>query len=310
MKITFLGTGSGAPSRTRNVSSIALQLAQRAALWLFDCGEGTQHQILRTPLRLSQLERIFLTHLHGDHLFGLMGLLASRSLQGSNATPVTLYGPPGLAEYVHCSLQASWTRLGFPLQVETVEPGEVYADEGVRVVAGPLEHRIPTFGYAVIERERPGRFDVQQAQALGIPPGPLYGALKRGETVTLPDGRTIHGAALVGPARPGRKLVYCADTIYTPQAVALARGADVLIHEATFAHTELQRAEEALHATATMAARVAHEAGVGLLILTHISPRYESGSRSRLDELLAEAQAIFPNTCLAHDLWSYEVPQR
>jgi len=310
MRITFLGTGAGAPSRTRNVSSIALQFIQQGRLWLFDCGEGTQQQLLRTPLRLSQLERIFLTHLHGDHLFGLPGLLASRALQTDHATPVTVYGPPGVAEYLQCALTTSQTRLTYPLHLETVGPGVVYTDATVQVVAAPLHHGIATFGYAVIEHDQPGRFQVAQAHALGISPGPLYGRLKRGATITLPDGRTVHGAALVGPKRPGRKVVYCADTSATPTAVALARDADVLIHEATFLQDDLPRAERALHATAALAAGVAQQAGVKRLLLTHISPRYEAAGGSGLDALLAEAQAIFPHTVLAHDLWTYDVPPR
>ncbi|MFL5801582.1 MAG: ribonuclease Z [Roseiflexaceae bacterium] len=310
MRITFLGTGAGAPTRTRNVSSIALQFVQQGRLWLFDCGEGTQQQLLRTPLRLSQLERIFLTHLHGDHLFGMPGLLASRSLQTDRTTPVTVYGPPGVADYVQCALTASQTWLNYPLHVETVEPGVVYTDATVQVVATPLRHGIATFGYAVVEHDQVGRFQVEQAQALGIPPGPLYGRLKRGETITLPDGRTVQGANLVGPRRLGRKVVYCADTSPEPAAVALAREADVLIHEATFLEEDLARAERALHTTAAQAAGIAQQAGVKQLILTHISPRYEATGSSRLEALLAEAQAIFSNTLLAYDLWTYDVPPR
>ena len=161
MKITFLGTSSGAPSRMRNVSSIALQWSHDGSLWLFDCGEGTQHQILRSPLRLSHLERLFFSHLHGDHLFGAPGLLATRSAQAGGVTPVTLYGPPGLAEYIRCSLTLSQTQLGYPIQVETVRQKLVYEDAFVRVECAPLAHRIETFGYAVTEREQSGRFDVE-----------------------------------------------------------------------------------------------------------------------------------------------------
>jgi ribonuclease Z len=309
MRITFLGTSSGTPSRTRNVTSIALQLIQQGSLWLFDCGEATQHQILRSPLRLSQLEKIFITHLHGDHLFGVMGLLASRSLQNGGTTPVTLYGPTGLADYVQAVIETTRTNLAFPVQVETVAPGQIYEDENLRVVCGPLKHRLKAFGYAVIEKDQPGHFQAEQAKALGIPPGPLYGRLKMGETITLEDGRIINGAELVGPTRPGRKVVYCSDTIYTPNSVELARNADVLIHESTYLQEDLDLAERAQHSTATMAAQVAKQAGVKTLILTHFSPRYEAEGGSRLDKMLAEAQAIFPNTLLAYDFWSYEIPR-
>lgn len=308
MKITFLGTSSGAPSRTRNVSSMALQLPQQATLWLFDCGEATQHQILRSPLRLSQLDRIFFTHLHGDHLFGLPGLLASRSMQNGGATPVTLYGPAGLGEYIRVSLEISQSHLGYPIHVEVIKPGLVYEDDHFQVVCAPVRHRIEAYGYAVLEKTQPGQFDVERARALGIPPGPLYGRLKNGETVELPDGRKFDGRDLVGPPRPGRKIVHCGDTIYTPASVELARDADVLIHEATYLQAEAAQAQRGMHSTAVTAAQVAQRANVKMLILTHFSARYEAGPQ--LAELLAEARAIFPNTVLAHDFYSYEAPRR
>ena len=310
MRITFLGTSSGAPSRTRNVTSIALQLPERGVVYLFDCGEGTQHQMLRSPLKPGQLERIFITHLHGDHLFGLIGLLASRSLATGGVTLVTLYGPEGLEEYVRCSVRVSRTHLAYPLEVRTVAPGTVFEDDTLRVICAPMQHGIESYGYAVIEKEQTGRLDVAKAQALGIPAGPLYGRLKNGETVTLPDGRTINGQELVGPPRPGRKIVFTGDTTYTPAAVELARNADLLIHEATYSAEDLPLAERARHATTTMAARVASEADVHTLILTHISPRYESDEGRTPDDLLREARAIFPNTLLAHDFFTYEVPRR
>ena len=310
MKITFLGTSSGTPSRSRNVSSIALSLTDRGTLWLFDCGEGTQHQILRSPLRLSQLERIFFTHLHGDHLFGLIGLLASRSLTAGGTSPVTLHGPPGLDAYVRCCLEVSRTHLGYPLHVETVAaPGLVYEDAGLRVHCAAVEHGILAFGYAVVEKEQTGTFDVAQAQALGVPAGPLYGRLKRGETITLADGRTVNGADLVGPPRRGRTIVFGGDTTYTRNSVELARGADVLVHEATFLQEEQALADRARHSTAAMAARVAREADVQALLLTHFSPRYESEGGSRMEDLLAEARAVFPDTHLARDFFAHEVPR-
>jgi ribonuclease Z len=310
MKLTFLGTSSGTPSRMRNVSSVALQWSHDGSLWLFDCGEGTQHQILRSPLRLSQLERIFFTHLHGDHLFGLPGLLATRSMQEGGVSPVTLYGPPGLSRYVRCSLDVSQTRLGYPYTVTEIRPGSVYEDDVVQVECLPLVHRIETYGYAVQEKAQPGRFDVEQAQALGIPPGPLYGRLKRGETITLDDGRVIEGQTLVAPPRPGRKLVLCGDTVYTPNAVALARDADVLIHEATHVQADRALAERSMHSTALSAAQVAREANAQTLILTHISNRYQEGAGSQLSDLLTEARSVFPNTLLAHDFMTFEIPRR
>jgi ribonuclease Z len=309
IKLTFLGTSAGAPTTRRNVTAIAVQLPQRGDAWLFDCGEATQHQVLRLPLRLSQFQTIFLTHLHGDHVFGLPGLLASRSMQSGSETPVTLYGPRGLAEFVKASLDYSGSQLKYPLDVQIVTEGKIYEDDRFEVWAKPLKHRIPCFGYAIVEKEQAGTFDVEQAQALGIPPGPVYGRLKAGKTVTLDDGREIHGADLVGAPRPGRKVVICGDTIFTPNAVDLARDADLLVHEATHLQEDLALAERAFHSTSVMAAETAKQANANRLILTHFSARYE-GEQGRMDELLQEARTVFPNTDLARDFLVVEVPAR
>jgi ribonuclease Z len=311
MRLTFLGTSAGTPSRTRNMTSIALQWVQQGALWLFDGGEGTQHQILRAPgVRLSQLEHLWVTHLHGDHVFGLPGLLASRSLVKGADTPVTLHGPDGLGEYLRCILSLTHTGVRYPWHVETVTEGPILEDDKAQVSCRRLVHGVTSYGYAIQEHSRPGEFDAAQAQALGVPFGPLYGRLKKGETITLPDGRTIDGTTLVGLPRPGRKVVICGDTGPTPATVELARDADVLVHEATFLSEDAARAAQVGHSTAAGAATAAREAGVQTLILTHFSPRYESDRSSQLPALLAEAQAIFPNTLLAQDFWTYEVPSR
>lgn len=309
MQITFLGTSSGVPTRSRNVSAVALRPPQRAEFWLFDCGEGTQHQILRSDLKISQLRRIFITHLHGDHIFGLMGLLATYGLAGS-PTRIDIYGPPGLNEYLQACQRYSYTHLSYPTKVHTVKPGVVYEDEEYTVICGNLKHRVTAIGYRIVEQDRPGRFNVEKATQLGIPSGPVYGQLKRGETVTLPDGRQINGAELCGSTEIGRKIAYCTDTIYCDGAVELAQDADVLIHEATFAHKDANLAFEALHSTSTMAAQVALNARVGQLIMTHFSPRYAPGNDLQLDDLLQEARAIFPNTQMAYDFFSHEVPRR
>jgi len=309
VQITFLGTSSGVPTRSRNVSSLAVRLPQRAELWLFDCGEGTQHQILRSDLKMSQLSRIFITHLHGDHIFGLMGLLASCGL-GGNVERVDIYGPPGLNEYIQACTRYSHTHFSYPVKVHVVHPGIIYEDEEYTVSCGLLHHRITAFGYRIAEKDRPGRFDVEKAQALAIPPGRIYGQLKRGQTVTLADGRIIKGTELCGATEIGRKIAYCTDTIYSDGAVELAQDADVLIHEATFAHQDADLAFQRLHSTTTMAAQTALAAGVHRLIMTHFSPRYAPGNPIELKDLLDEARAIFPNTDMAYDFWSYAVPRR
>jgi ribonuclease Z len=309
LQITFLGTSSGVPTRARNVSGVALRLPQKAEFWLFDCGEGTQHQLLRSDLRVSQLTRIFITHMHGDHIFGLMGLLASCGLAG-NTDRIDIYGPPDLEDYLKACRRYSHTHFSYPIKVHPVSPGVVYEDGEYRVSCNLLKHRIPAFGYRVTEKDRPGHFDVKRAQALGIPSGPIYGKLKRGETITLPDGRVIHGTDLCGPTEIGRKLVYCTDTIFCDTAIDLAQDADVLIHEATFAHQDAELAYQRLHSTSTMAAQVALAAQVRQLIMTHFSPRYAPGNAIELKDLLTEARMIFPNTEMASDFWSYEIPRR
>lgn len=309
MQITFLGTSSGVPTRARNVSSVALRLPQRAELWLFDCGEGTQHQILRSDLKVSQLSRIFITHMHGDHIFGLMGLLASCGLAG-NVDRVDIYGPAGLNEYLQACSRYSHTHFSYPVKVHTVRPGVIYEDEEFSVVCGQLNHRVTSYGYRVVEKDRPGRFDIEKAKALEIPPGRVYGQLKRGETVTLNDGRIIQGSELCGPTEIGRKIAYCTDTVFCDGAVELAQDADVLIHEATFAHQDADMAFQRLHSTTTMAAQTALAASTHRLIMTHFSPRYAPGNSLELKDLLNEARAIFPNTDMAHDFMTYEVPRR
>jgi ribonuclease Z len=308
LQITFLGTSSGVPTRSRNVSSIALRLPQRAEVWLFDCGEGTQHQLLRSDVKISQIRRIFVTHLHGDHIFGLMGLLASCGMAG-NPSRIDLYGPPGLDKYIEACTRYSQTHFSYPLRVHTVQPGLLYEDNEFTVSSGLLHHRVTAFGYRIAEKDRPGHFDAKKAADLGIPSGPLYGKLKRGEQIVLPDGRKIDGADFCAPPELGRKIAYCTDTIFCDGAIALAQDADVVIHEATFAHQDAEMAYQRLHSTSTMAAQVALAASAKLLLMTHFSPRYAPGNALQLDDLLQEARSIFPNTELAYDFFSYEVPR-
>jgi ribonuclease Z len=309
LEITFLGTSSGVPTRARNVSGVVLKLPQRAELWLFDCGEGTQHQFLRSDLRSSQIRRIFVTHMHGDHTFGLMGLLASCGLAG-NVSEIDIYGPPDLGEYLKACRRYTHTHFAYPLRFHPVQPGFVFEDEDFSVTCDLLKHRIPAYGYRITEKDRPGHFDVDRAKALEIPSGPLYGRLKQGEVITLADGRVIDGKDLCGPTEIGRKVVYCTDTVFCESAIGLAQDADVLIHEATFAHEDAEMAFLKTHSTSTMAAQVALTAQVRQLIMTHFSPRYAPGNPIQLKDLLAEARAIFPNTDLAADFWTYEVPRR
>ena len=311
MQVTFLGTSSGVPTRGRNVSAVALRLPQRAELWLFDCGEGTQHQFLRSELRVSQLRRIFVTHMHGDHVFGLPGLLASLGLAGT-CSGIDLYGPDPLRDYLEGVLRTPSTRIGYPLRSHRVKEAAssgalLLDDDDITVRCTKLIHRVPAYAYRVDQKPRAGRFDVKQAQALGIPPGPIYAELKAGREVVLDDGRIINGASLCGPERPGCSVVYCTDTVFSEAAVDLAQGADLLIHESTFSHAEAEMAFARQHSTSTMAAQTALAAGVKQLMLTHLSPRYVPGNAVTPDDLLNEARAIFPNTELAKDFLTVEV---
>ena len=307
MQITFLGTSSGVPTRSRNVSSVALRLPQRAEVWLFDCGESTQHQFLKSDFKSSQIRRIFVTHMHGDHIFGLPGLLASCGMAGTGQQQIDIYGPPDLAKYLEACRRYSKTQSSYPIKVHITEPGKVYEDDDYLVTCQRLKHRVPAHGYRVTEKDRTGHFDVKRAAALGIPPGPLYGNLKRGEVVTLEDGRKVNGSDLCGPTIIGRKFVYCTDTVFCESAIELAEQADVLIHEATFAHQDAELAYQRMHSTSTMAAQVALSAQVKQLIMTHFSPRYAPGNVLQLSDLLSEAKAIFPNTMMAKDFLTVDI---
>ncbi|SEN51578.1 ribonuclease Z [Lihuaxuella thermophila] len=307
MKLYFLGTGAGVPSKMRNVSSLALSWPRyQGQTWLFDCGEATQHQILSSPVTLSKVNRIFITHLHGDHLFGLPGVLGSRSFQGTE-TPLTLYGPKGLRTFVEVALATSQTHLRYPLDIVEVEHGFTAEDEHFTITAGLLEHGLPSYGYRIEEKDRPGSLDAERLKQIGVPPGPVYQRLKRGETAELPDGRVIDGRDFLGPAKQGMKAAILGDTRMTATCFALAEQVDLLIHESTLRAGQEALAEAFFHSTSVQAAEVARQSQVGTLILTHISSRY---SEEECEEMLAEARAIFPRTYLAHDGWSYEVPSR
>ena len=308
MQITFLGTGAGIPSTRRNVAAMALRLSQRSELWLFDCGEATQHRFMTSAVSMGQVTRIFISHLHGDHVFGLPGFLATRGLGGLR-TPLDVYGPPGLRAMLEGVLAATSTWVPYPLRIHEIEPGEVLDDRGVRVRCASLLHGVQCLGYRVSEPDEPGRFDPARAAAQGIPAGPLFGRLKRGETIDL-DGRIITPEGLVGPPLPGRSVVYCTDTAYSEAAVALAERCDLLVHEATFASADAAIADVSGHSTAATAARVASEAGARRLVLTHIRARYAPEQPIGLDDLLTEARAIFAATDLADDGMNVEVERR
>lgn len=303
IQLVFLGTGSGKPMPRRNVSSMAL--FREGELFLFDCGEATQIQLTRSDLRPGALEAIFLTHFHGDHVNGLPGLLGSLTLN-QRRRPLTVVGPPGLKKWFKCLHELHILRPGFRVNLHEVEgPDKVFSGQDFHVIAHPLSHRVPTFGYAMIEDTRPGRFDVSRAQKLAIPSGPLYGQLQRGQTITLDDGRVIAPDQVLGDPRPGLKIVYCTDTIPCSGSKHLARDADVLVHESTYPAGEEERAHARGHSTAGDAAHCAVEANAKHLILTHLSQKY-----LHAHEFLDGARQIFANTDAAKDLKTFTIKRR
>ena len=306
MELEFLGTGAGVPAKHRNVSSIALKLLDECnAVWLFDCGEGTQLQILRTTIRPRKIEKIFITHLHGDHIFGLPGLISSRSFQGGSEA-LEIYGPKGIQEWIQTSLRLSKTHLSYPIKfIEIQEDGLIFEDNQFQVYCQKLEHGIESYGYRVVEADHVGELQVDQLQELGIKPGPIFGKIKQGQQVTLDHGRVIAGKNYIGESKKGRIVTILGDTRKTSQSIELARDADVLVHESTFNKNEAKLARAYYHSTTHDAAEVAKAAQVDKLILTHISARYLGKD---VEELQSEAKEIFENVWVAKDFYTLDIP--
>ena len=303
LKLTFLGTSSSRPTVRRGVSSLAVQ--RDGDLHLFDCGEGTQRQMMRFGVGFS-VRAIFLTHLHADHYLGLPGLLRTMCLQ-AREEELVVYCPAGREADVRMIVVVGGERLTFPLRIEGLEPGAAAVFDGYEVRAVRTEHTAPSIGCALVEPDRLGRFDVERARAAGVPEGPLFGRLHRGEDVELPDGRAVRASDLVGPPRPGRTLVYTGDTRPCESVREAARCADLLVHEATFMQEEVVRARETRHSTAGEAGEVAEAAGVGRLALTHFSARYSELPH----RLAAEARAVFGGEVIAaEDGLEIELPLR
>ena len=298
LDIVFLGTSASAPTAGR--APAALLIRRGGERLLFDCAEGTQRQLMRSSLGLPDLDEIFLTHYHADHTLGLPGLLKTFALRGREL-PLTVFGPPGLRE-LYADLRRLVGRLTYPVQLVEVRPGETLDRDGYRILVFPVHHGVAAAGYAVDEPDRPGEFDAAAADAIGIPFGPERGALQRGESVTLSDGRVVTPDAVVGAPRSGRRIVLSGDTAPVETVRVLAEGADVLVHEATFSEEERDRAGETLHSTARQAAEIAAAAGVRLLALTHLSPRYAG------PELVEEARAVFQATVAPRDFDLIEIP--
>jgi len=298
LDLVFLGTSGSAPTASR--AAPALLVRRGGDRMLFDCAEGTQRQLMRSTIGLPDLEEIFITHFHADHYLGLPGLLKTFQLR-QRETPLTVYGPPGLND-LFASLRRIFGKVSYPLKLVEVRPGEALERDDYRILVFPVDHGVAAVGYALDEHDRPGRFDNDAADALGVPFGPERGALQRGESITLADGRVLTPDLVVGEARPGRRVVIPGDTAPVDTVRVLAEGADVLVHEATFADEDRERAADTMHSTALQAAELARDAGVRLLALTHISPRYFG------PELVREAREVFPATIAPRDFDLVEVP--
>ena len=276
MQILFLGTGAGMPSKQRNTSSLILKLLEeRGTYWMFDCGEATQHQILQTTIKPRKLEKLFITHLHGDHIYGLPGLLGSRSFLGGNE-PLTIYGPKGIKEWINITLTTSKTHLKYPLDVIEIEEGIVFEDDQFIVEAKMLEHVIPCFGYRVTQKELAPQLFIEKADALGVPRGPLLRLLKSGQDVVLPNGNTVKSSEVTGEPKKGFQVTVLGDTRYCENSILLAKNADILIHEGTFDTGTEGLAREYGHSTIIDAANICEKAGAKHLIVNHISARFMS----------------------------------
>jgi ribonuclease Z len=292
LSVFFAGTAGSIPTARRGLP--ALLVRRGADRILFDCGEGTQRQLV-SSVGLTDLTEVFLTHYHADHWLGLPGILKTFDLRGRDR-PLAIHGPPGLRDLVALAMRAAG-RVRFELELVELEPGDMLRREGYSIAAVPVAHRNPAFGYVLYEDERPGVFDPQRAVALGLTPGPEFGRLQRGETV-----RGVTPNQVMGPARLGRKIVISGDTRPCETLRIAAHRADLLLHEATFAEDERDRAAETGHSTAAQAASLAKEAEVTVLALNHFSTRYAIGL------LRDEARAIFPRTLLPRDFDTIEVP--
>jgi ribonuclease Z len=299
--VTFIGTAASVPTAARGTA--ATLISRGGERWLVDCGEGTQRQLLRSGVGLVDLDLVLITHLHGDHYLGLPGLFKTYGLRGRER-PLRMVGPRGLARLME-TLRPVIGWLPFTLELQEVDEREVSAawrGEGYEVRAFPTRHSVASVGYALVEEDRPGAFDLDAARALGLPEGPLFGVLQRGGEVTTPEGRLVRPDEVLGAARSGRTVVISGDTEPCEGTLEAARGAAVLVHESTFLDDERERARETRHTTAREAAALAREAGVGLLVLTHLSSRFAPR------DVRAEAEAVFAPVLVPRDFDQVEVP--
>lgn len=303
MELQFLGTGAGMPSKMRNTSALIMNLsAEGHGYWLFDCGEATQHQILHTSLKPRKISKIFITHLHGDHIFGLPGLLSSRSFLGGDEQ-LDIYGPVGIKEWIETTQRLTKTHLNYSLVIHEVESGILFDTDEFQVSAAPLQHVIPCLGYRIEQKPLQGKLLIEKVTAAGIPKGPLLKRLKNGEDITLPDGQVVLSSEVTGEPQSGFTVAILGDTSYCDASIKLAQAADILVHEATFDMDTGNLAKEYGHSTIGDSARVAAEAQVKTLIANHISARFMP---SDISNLRKQGMAIFSSLYIAEDFARFE----
>ena len=313
-KVIFLGTGAGMPTNDRNVASLAVIFNSGGEFWLFDCGEGTQQQIRRTGLRLSKLKNIFISHLHGDHLFGLPGLLATRGLQGIKSS-INIFGPVGLENYLKNCFDYSRTHIPYPYHIHQIEKEKyltkrlLWKKDDYSVYCAILNHQADSFGYVIFEKNIKRNILVKKLLKLGIKPGPICQTIKEKNQVTLEDGRILKTEHFVKESINIIRICYCSDTMFSKNAVILSRDADLLIHEATFSSQEKVEAEQSFHSTIEDAIKIARSAKAKKLVLTHISPRYHRSKQNskKWNSFCEEANSQFPGIILAEDFLEIKI---
>jgi|YelNatPaOPRAMG01_1025707.scaffolds.fasta_scaffold00213_14 ribonuclease Z len=301
IKVVFLGTAGSVPTSKRSLPAILVK--RKGEQLLFDCGEGVQRQMVIAGASFHKDTKVFITHMHGDHVLGLPGLMQTMALHDRTKT-LEVYGPPGIGKFIECVRGSVQFGLTFPIEIhEICEAGVICETPEYTVKAVWANHVIPSLAYALVEKPRPGKFQTEKARALGVPEGPLWGQLQRGKTVKLPNGKTVKPEDVLGPPRLGRKIVYTGDTRPFEGLADFAVNADLLIHDATLGDELAERATEDGHSTPSQAAEIARKAGVKKLVLTHISARYADAS-----VLLEQARRIFENTIVAEDFLTLDVP--
>lgn len=302
LRIIFLGTGGSLPTRNRNPSAIMVN--RKGELLLFDCGEGTQQQMMRAKTGMMSLSSIFITHFHADHFLGIPGLMQTMSFMGRKE-PLLIYGPEGTREFTELFKALGYFNLKYEVRGIELKPGDLVEREEYVIQALKTEHNISSLGYALIENPRPGRFNREKAVKLGIPPGPLFAKLQKGNPVDI-NGKLVKPEDVMGALRPGRTVIYSGDTRPCESILEASRDADVLIHDGSFADEMADWAEESKHSTAGEVAALAKEARVRKLILTHISSRYTDDA----EPILTDSKKIFENVIIAEDLIEIEIPYR